>query len=75
MLIPLQVPLMGSRIVFKVMDEDTVSDEVVGSICLDAKDYIEDQVVNVPMDGTKMCTRVPEGSPPVEGEKIGKSVK
>lgn len=34
-----------------------------------------DEVVNVPMDGVKMCTRVPEGSPPAEGEKIGKSIK
>ena len=75
MLIPLQVPLMGSRIVFKVMDEDAVMDEVVGSICIDAKNYITDLVANVPMDGQKMCTRVAEGMPPVEGEKIGKSIK
>ena len=39
-LIPLQVPLMGGRLVFKVMDEDTVMDEVVGSIVLNAKDFI-----------------------------------
>lgn len=65
---------MGSRLVFKVMDEDTVMDEVVGSICIDAKDYIDDRVVNVPMDGLKMCTRVAEGSDPAEGEKIGKSI-
>ena len=39
---PLQVPLMGGRIVFKVMDEDTVCDEVVGSINVDAKNYITD---------------------------------
>jgi len=41
-LIPLQVPLMGGRIVFKVMDEDTVCDEVVGSIIVNAKNYITD---------------------------------
>jgi len=33
----MQVPLMGGRIVFKVMDEDTVCDEVVGSINIEAK--------------------------------------
>ena len=66
---------MGSRIVLKVMDEDTVCDEVVGSITIDAKDYIDDLVANVPMDGTKMCTRVAEGAPPAEGETIGKSIK
>ena len=47
----MQVPLMGSRIVFMVMDEDTVMDEVVGSIQLDAKDFIDDKICNVPMDG------------------------
>ena len=47
-LIPLQVPLMGGRIVFKVMDEDTVCDEVVGSINIDAKDFIDEDIVNVP---------------------------
>lgn len=43
----MQVPLMGGRLVFKVMDEDTVCDEVVGSILLNAKDYIDDQICNV----------------------------
>lgn len=38
---------MGGRLVFKVMDEDTVCDEVVGSILLNAKDYIDDQICNV----------------------------
>ena len=47
-LIPLQVPLMGGRIVFKIMDEDTVCDEVVGSINIDAKDFIDEDIVNVP---------------------------
>ena len=46
-LIPLQVPLMGSRIVFKVMDEDTVMDEVVGAINVDAKNYINPDLINV----------------------------
>jgi hypothetical protein len=46
-LIPLQVPLMGSRIVLKVFDEDTVMDEVVGAITLDAKDFVLDEIVNV----------------------------
>lgn len=46
-LIPLQVPLMGSRFVLKVFDEDTVSDEIVGSIVLDAKDFVMDEIVNV----------------------------
>ena len=68
----MQVPLMGSRIVFKLMDEDAVCDEVVGSICIDAKDYIDDDIVNVPMDDRgKMVTRVAEGMPPVEGERKG----
>ena len=49
-LIPLQVPLMGGRLVFKVMDEDTVMDEVVGSIVLNAKDFIQEDgtIVNIP---------------------------
>lgn len=47
-LIPVQVPIMGGRLVFKVMDEDTVCDEVVGSILLNAKNYIDDKICNVP---------------------------
>lgn len=39
---------MGGRLVFKVMDEDTVCDEVVGSIVLNAKDFIDDKICNVP---------------------------
>ena len=46
-LIPLQVPLMGSRMVFKVMDEDTVMDEVVGAINVDAKNYVNPDLINV----------------------------
>ena len=45
---------MGSRIVFKVMDEDTVMDEVVGAINVDAKNYINPDLINV-------CD--PEGNP------------
>ena len=48
-MIPLQVPLMGGRLVFKVLDEDTVKDEIVGSINIDAKNYIFDELVNEPM--------------------------
>jgi len=32
---------MGGRIVLKVMDEDTICDETVGSIILNAKDIID----------------------------------
>ena len=39
---------MGGRLVFKVFDEDNVLDEVVGSINIDAKDYISDDIVNDP---------------------------
>lgn len=74
MLIPLQVPLMGSRIVFKIMDEDTVCDEVVGSICVEAKDYIDDEICNVPMEGAKMMPRLKDGEEPADGDKRGKSV-
>ena len=31
---------MGGRLVFKVFDEDTISDEIVGSIVLQAKNII-----------------------------------
>ena len=34
---------MGGRLVFKVFDEDTVCDEVVGSIVLQAKNIIGDK--------------------------------
>ena len=74
-LIPLQVPLMGSRFVFKVMDEDTVCDEVVGSICIDAKDYIDDAICNVPMDARgKMQPRLKDGEDPADGFSRGKSI-
>lgn len=49
---------MGGRIVFKVMDEDTVCDEVVGSIVLDAKDFIDDAIVNVPDKSGKIIRQL-----------------
>lgn len=66
---------MGSRIVFKVMDEDTVCDEVVGSIVIDAKDYIDDLIVNVPMDGGKMQPRLKDGEEPEKPFTRGKSIE
>ena len=39
---------MGSRIVLKVFDEDTVCDELVGSVNLDAKDFLMDEICNIP---------------------------
>lgn len=47
-LIPLQVPLMGSRIVLKVFDEDTVCDELVGSVNLDANSSKDEKNIKVP---------------------------
>ena len=48
----MQVPLMGGRLVFKVMDEDTLRlrDEIVGSIVINAKDFIQEDgaIVNIP---------------------------
>ena len=65
---------MGSRIVFMVMDEDTVCDEVVGAINIDAKDFIDEDICNVPMEGTKMCPRLKEGEEPADGDKRGRSI-
>jgi len=48
----MQVPLMGGRLVFKVMDEDLLRlrDEIVGSIVINAKDFIQEDgaIVNIP---------------------------
>ena len=46
----MQVPLMGGRLVFKVVDYDTVIDEIVGSIVINAKDFIQEDgaIVNIP---------------------------
>lgn len=38
---PAQLPIMGGRLAFSVWDEDTISDELVGSFLLNAKDIIE----------------------------------
>ena len=65
---------MGSRIVFKVMDEDTVVDEVVGSICIDAKDFIMDEICNVPMADGKMYPRLRGDEEPQGKDKRGTEV-
>lgn len=39
---------MGSRIVLEVYDEDNVCDEIVGSINLDAKEFVMEEICNVP---------------------------
>lgn len=39
--IPAQIPLIQSRIVIKMMDEDNTCDEVVGSIHFDIKEIID----------------------------------
>ena len=41
-LVPAQVPLVGGRIIFKILDEDLVSDELIGAIHFEAKDIIPD---------------------------------
>jgi len=41
--VPAQIPIMGGRMVFKVWDEDTLSDDVVGAIVLNSKDIIGDK--------------------------------
>ena len=50
---------MGSRIVLKVFDEDAVCDEVVGCISLDAKDFVMDEIVNVPDKKGKVIQQIP----------------
>jgi len=40
--VPAQVPIIGGRITFKVYDEDTVSDELIGSIHIELKDIVDD---------------------------------
>jgi hypothetical protein len=39
-MVPIQLPLMTSRIVIKVYDEDTVQDEIMGSIHFDLKELM-----------------------------------
>ena len=40
MLVPAQIPVLGGRLIFKVYDEDTVLDELIGSIHIEVKDII-----------------------------------
>ena len=42
-LVPSQLPVMGGRLKFKIFDEDTLVDELVGSFELNAKDIIYEQ--------------------------------
>lgn len=41
-LVPAQVPLVGGRIIFKILDEDLVTDELIGAIHYEMKDIIPD---------------------------------
>ena len=61
---------MGSRIVLKVFDEDTVMDEVVGSINLDAKDFVMDEIVNVPDKKGKVIQQLAYPDPSLKA-KLG----
>ena len=38
--VPAQIPIINNQITMKLMDEDTVTDETVGSIIFDLKDII-----------------------------------
>jgi len=40
--VPTQVPVMGGRLKFRVYDEDTLSDELIGSFELNTKDILGD---------------------------------
>ena len=42
------MPIMSSRIVMKLFDEDKISDEVVGSLLFNLKDAIGFKVFNLP---------------------------
>ena len=39
--VPAQVPIINPRVIIKVMDEDTVTDEVIGSLLFDLQEIIE----------------------------------
>ena len=41
-MIPAQIPMLGGRLVFKVYDDDTLGDELIGAIYFNIKDYIPD---------------------------------
>ena len=37
------MPIMSSRLVMKLFDEDKLNDEIVGSIIFNLKDYIDEK--------------------------------
>ena len=39
--IPAQIPIISSRLVIKLMDEDDFTDEVIGSLLFDVKDILD----------------------------------
>jgi hypothetical protein len=41
-LVPAQVPLIGGRIIFRIYDDDTTGDELIGSIHIELKDIVPD---------------------------------
>ena len=41
--VPAQLPIMGGKLAFSIYDEDVISDELVGSFTIDAKDIIGDR--------------------------------
>ena len=41
-LVPAQIPMLGGRLVFKIYDDDTLGDELIGSLLFNIKDYIPD---------------------------------
>ena len=45
-LLPLQLPIMSSRVVLKIFDKDSTNDEIVGSILLNLSDYLGDSELN-----------------------------
>jgi hypothetical protein len=47
-LIPAQIPILGGRLVFKVYDEDTVFDELIGALNFNMKDFLPDSDGNMP---------------------------
>jgi len=40
--VPAQIPIVGGRLIFKVYDEDTLSDELIGAVYYNLKDIIPD---------------------------------
>lgn len=39
--VPAQIPIISKRMVFKVMDQDDIKDEVVGSLLFDTQDIVD----------------------------------